>query len=111
MIQHFDLIALGGGSGGLAVAEQAAQLGRRVAIVEPNRLGGTCVNSGCVPKKVMWHAAQLATAVRDGAGCGVRAAVQPFDWAALVAGRPSPQGYRAARRRPAWRQWIPRSLW
>jgi glutathione-disulfide reductase len=87
MIQHFDLIALGGGSGGLAVAEQAAQLGRRVAIVEPNRLGGTCVNSGCVPKKVMWHAAQLATAVRDGTGCGVRAAVQPFDWAALVAGR------------------------
>jgi glutathione-disulfide reductase len=87
MNQHFDLIALGGGSGGLAVAEQAAQLGRSVAIVEPHRLGGTCVNSGCVPKKIMWYAAQLATAVHDGSGFGVRADARPFDWAALVAAR------------------------
>ncbi len=87
MSQHYDLIALGGGSGGLAVAEQAAQLGRRVAVIESDRLGGTCVNRGCVPKKVMWFAAQLATAVRDGAAFGVRAKAEPFDWATLVAGR------------------------
>jgi len=87
MNQRFDLIALGGGSGGLAVAEQAAKLGRRVAIVEPERLGGTCVHRGCVPKKVMWFAANLAGAVRDGADFGVRCTAQPFDWAALVAGR------------------------
>ena len=87
MTQHFDLIAIGGGSGGLAVAEQAAQLGRQVAVIESDRLGGTCVNRGCVPKKVMWFAAQLATAVRDGAAFGVRATAEPFDWATLVAGR------------------------
>lgn len=51
--QHFELIAIGGGSGGLAVAEKAAMLGRKVAIIEPHPLGGTCVNNGCVPKKVM----------------------------------------------------------
>ena len=87
MSQHFDLIAIGGGSGGLAVAEAAAQLGRRVAVIESDRLGGTCVNRGCVPKKVMWFAAQLATAARDGADFGVRATLEPFDWAILVAGR------------------------
>ncbi len=87
MSQHFDLIAIGGGSGGLAVAEQAAQLGRRVALVEPEPLGGTCVNRGCVPKKVMWYAANLAQAVKDGGGFGVRAQAEPFDWPALVAGR------------------------
>ncbi|HYN78442.1 MAG TPA: glutathione-disulfide reductase, partial [Lamprocystis sp. (in: g-proteobacteria)] len=87
MAQHFDLIAIGAGSGGLAAAERAAQLGRRVAVVDPGELGGTCVNRGCVPKKVMWYAAQLATAVRDGTGYGVRAHASPFDWSALVAGR------------------------
>jgi pyruvate/2-oxoglutarate dehydrogenase complex dihydrolipoamide dehydrogenase (E3) component len=61
--KHYDLIALGGGSGGLAVAEVAAKLGKRVAIIEPKGLGGTCVNQGCVPKKVMWYAAHLAHAV------------------------------------------------
>jgi len=87
MSHHYDLIALGGGSGGLAVAEQAAQLGRRVAVIEANRLGGTCVNHGCIPKKLMWYAAHLATSVREGAGYGVRADLHRFDWPALVAGR------------------------
>ncbi len=87
MSQHFDLIAIGGGSGGLAAVEQAAQLGRRVAVIDPGPLGGTCVNRGCVPKKVMWYAAQLAQAVRDGAGFGVRTKEQYFDWSALVTGR------------------------
>lgn len=87
MSQHFDLIALGGGSGGLAVAEIAAQLGRRVAVVESDRLGGTCVYRGCVPKKVMWFAANIAAAVRDGPDFGVRATAEPLDWAKLVEGR------------------------
>ncbi|WP_295394605.1 glutathione-disulfide reductase [uncultured Thiodictyon sp.] len=87
MSQHFDLIAIGGGSGGLAVAERAAQLGRRVALIDPGPLGGTCVNQGCVPKKVMWYAANLAQAVRDGGGFGVGAQPGAFDWPALVAGR------------------------
>ena len=64
MDTHFDLIAIGGGSGGLAVAERAAAHGKRVAVVERHKLGGTCVNIGCVPKKVMWYAANRA---EDGA--------------------------------------------
>lgn len=87
MEKHFDLIAIGGGSGGLAVAERAAQLGRRVAIVEGHKLGGTCVNAGCVPKKVMWYAANLAHAVADAPGFGVRSHLDGLDWAALVADR------------------------
>lgn len=59
-VSDFDLIVLGGGSGGLASAQRAAEYGARVLVLEPNRLGGTCVNVGCVPKKVMWNAAELA---------------------------------------------------
>lgn len=87
MSQHFDLIAIGGGSGGLAVAEKAAQLGRSVAVVETGKLGGTCVNAGCVPKKVMWYAANLAAAVADAPGYGVQVEAKGFDWPTLVAGR------------------------
>ena len=87
MSQHFDLIAIGGGSGGLAVAEQAAQLGRRVAIIEAERLGGTCVNRGCVPKKVMWYAAHVAEAVADAPWFGIRAASEGVDWPTLIGGR------------------------
>ena len=87
MTKHYDLIAIGGGSGGLAVAEQAAKYGRRVAIVEADRIGGTCVNAGCVPKKVMWYAANLAHAVDDAAGFGVPARRGATDWSRLVAAR------------------------
>jgi len=87
MTQHFDLIAIGGGSGGLAVAEKAAQLGKRVALIESGKLGGTCVNAGCVPKKVMWYAANLASAVADAPNYGVIAASSGFNWPTLVAGR------------------------
>ena len=87
MNTHYDLIAIGGGSGGLAVAERAAQYGRRVAIVDPGRLGGTCVNNGCVPKKVMWYAANLAHAVDDAAAFGIPAERGRTDWSRLVSGR------------------------
>jgi glutathione reductase (NADPH) len=84
---HYDLIAIGGGSGGLAVAEKAAQLGRKVAIIESHRLGGTCVNNGCVPKKVMWYAANLAHAVDDASDFGITAQRGRTDWKKLVSGR------------------------
>jgi len=87
MTKHFDLIAIGGGSGGLAVAEKAAQYGQNVAIIEADKLGGTCVNVGCVPKKVMWYAANLAQGARDARGFGVLADLQGVDWKTLVSGR------------------------
>ena len=87
--QHFDLIAIGGGSGGLAVAEKAAQYGKKVAIVETKSIGGTCVNNGCVPKKVMWYAANLAHAVDDANGFGIPAERGRTDWLRLVSGRDS----------------------
>ncbi|OYY75464.1 MAG: glutathione-disulfide reductase [Gammaproteobacteria bacterium 28-57-27] len=85
--QHFDLIALGGGSGGLAAAERAAQLGKRVLLIEPNALGGTCVNLGCVPKKLMWYGAQVAESLRNAAGFGFDVEVKGFSWKTLVDAR------------------------
>ena len=63
MSEKFDLVVIGGGSGGLATAQRAAEYGARVALVESGRLGGTCVNVGCVPKKIMWNAADLGAAL------------------------------------------------
>jgi glutathione reductase (NADPH) len=85
--QHYDLIAIGAGSGGLAVAEKAAQLGQRVAVIEAARTGGTCVNSGCVPKKVMWYAAHLAHGADDAAAFGIPVSRGKTDWQKLVSGR------------------------
>ena len=62
---HYDLISLGAGSGGLSIAERAASYGAKVAVIENKELGGTCVNVGCVPKKVMWYAAGLAQSLSD----------------------------------------------
>src|SRR5208283_300655 len=68
--EPFDLISVGGGSGGLACAQRAAEYGAKVAVIESGRLGGTCVNVGCVPKKVMWNAASIALALADAADYG-----------------------------------------
>lgn len=87
METQFDLIVIGAGSGGLAVAEKAAQFGRKVAVIDPGPLGGTCVNAGCVPKKLMWYAATLAHAVQDAPRYGVKLTTQGIDWPALVQGR------------------------
>lgn len=85
MNEHdFDLIVLGGGSGGIAAARRAAQHGARVALIEAGRLGGTCVNVGCVPKKVMWHAADLAHKFADAPGYGFELGPPPLDWNRLV---------------------------
>ena len=85
--QHYDLISIGGGSGGLAVAEKAALLGAKTAIIDPQSLGGTCVNSGCVPKKVMWYAAELAHAVDEARDFGIPTRRGRTDWQTLLAGR------------------------
>lgn len=77
----FDYIVIGGGSGGMASARRAARYGAKVALVEGRRLGGTCVNVGCVPKKVFFNAAGIAEAVRDAADYGFRVEPGRFDWA------------------------------
>jgi glutathione reductase (NADPH) len=83
----FDLISIGGGSGGLACAQRAAEYGAKSAVIESGRLGGTCVNVGCVPKKVMWNAAGIAQALTDagdyGFEIGKAAEAGGNDWSAL----------------------------
>ncbi len=76
----FDLITVGGGSGGLACAQRAAEYGAKVAVIEPKPLGGTCVNVGCVPKKVMWNAAGLALGIGDAKDYGFDVAAAASDW-------------------------------
>ena len=87
MTAHYDYITIGGGSGGLATAQRAVEYGARVAVIEPAPLGGTCVNVGCVPKKLMWNAASLAQALLDAPGYGFDLERRGHDWAALKAGR------------------------
>lgn len=86
---NFDLIVLGGGSGGLAGAFRAARHGARVALLEPGALGGTCVNVGCVPKKAMWLAADLAQkiAMARQLGFAVPEGMPKLDWPVFVAHR------------------------
>jgi glutathione reductase (NADPH) len=79
-MKHFDLLVIGGGSGGVATANRAASYGARVALFEPARMGGTCVNAGCVPKKIMWSAASAAHAIEEAGGYGFRVQRNGFDW-------------------------------
>lgn len=83
----YDLIAIGGGSGGLSVAERAAAYGAKCAVVESGKIGGTCVNVGCVPKKVMWFGANLAHALEDAKDYGFDLQSNGFDWSHLVTKR------------------------
>ena len=83
MSRHYDLIAIGGGSGGLSVAERAARYGARCAVVEKGPLGGTCVNVGCVPKKVMWFGASIAHTLEDAVHYGFKTGETVFDWKIL----------------------------
>lgn len=87
MTQHYDLIAIGAGSGGLSAAERAAEYGKTTAVIESGKLGGTCVNVGCVPKKVMWFGAHLADTLKDMPGYGFDVSLKRFDWGRLVAAR------------------------
>ncbi|MFD1805176.1 glutathione-disulfide reductase [Pasteurella oralis] len=88
MTKHYDYIAIGGGSGGIASINRAASYGKKCAIIEAKHLGGTCVNVGCVPKKVMWYGAQVAEAIHLYApDYGFDLNVNKFDFAKLVENR------------------------
>jgi len=84
MSHHYDVVVLGGGSGGYATALRAAQLGRSVALVERDKLGGTCLHRGCVPTKALLHTAELADAARAGAEYGIRSTFEGVDLAGVL---------------------------
>ena len=85
MTQHFDydLMVIGAGSGGVRAARKSAEFGARVAVVEEAALGGTCVNVGCIPKKLYVYASEYAAAWRESAGFGWKAEGVSFDWNTL----------------------------
>ncbi len=89
MTENYDFVVIGGGSGGIAAARRAAQHGARAVLFETAKLGGTCVNVGCVPKKVMWNAAQIhdALALADDYGFNLGAAADGCHWPRLKTAR------------------------
>ena len=87
MSRDFDLIVIGGGSGGLAGAFRAASHGARVALLEPEALGGTCVNAGCVPKKAMWLAAEVGRKLGLARPLGFDVEPAGLDWPTFIGHR------------------------
>ncbi|HXW87923.1 MAG TPA: dihydrolipoyl dehydrogenase [Streptosporangiaceae bacterium] len=81
----YDLVILGGGSGGYACALRAAELGKRVALIEKDKVGGTCLHRGCIPTKALLHAAEVADLAQDGPGIGVLSSVTGIDMAGVNA--------------------------
>jgi dihydrolipoamide dehydrogenase len=81
----YDVVILGGGSGGYACALRASELGKRVALIEKDKVGGTCLHRGCIPTKALLHAAEIADQARQGAGFGVPTALGDIDGPALNA--------------------------
>ena len=75
----YDIVILGGGSGGYACALRAAELGKRVALIEKEKVGGTCLHRGCIPTKALLHAAEVADLARESASFGVRATLDGID--------------------------------
>ncbi|WP_347125771.1 dihydrolipoyl dehydrogenase [Microbacterium sp. SY138] len=75
----FDIVVLGGGSGGYAAALRASELGKSVALIEKDKVGGTCLHRGCIPTKALLHAAEVAEHVRDAASVGVTASLEGID--------------------------------
>ena len=88
MTRHYDYIAIGGGSGGIASVNRAAIYGKTCALIEKGEIGGTCVNVGCVPKKVMWYAAHVAETIQKyGPDYGFNSKLESFDWQTLIKNR------------------------
>lgn len=88
MTKHYDYIAIGGGSGGIASVNRAAMYGMKCALIERSEIGGTCVNVGCVPKKVMWYAAHIAESIHKYAeDYGFNSQIESFNWQTLVKNR------------------------
>jgi dihydrolipoyl dehydrogenase len=75
----YDIVILGGGSGGYACALRAAELGKRVALIEKGKVGGTCLHRGCIPTKALLHAAEIADQARESGSFGVRATLDGID--------------------------------
>src|SRR5882724_1684529 len=86
-MERLDYLVIGGGSGGLASARRAASQGARVALIESGPLGGTCVNVGCVPKKIMWNAAEIAEELQIAHSYGFDVSLRGLDFGALRARR------------------------
>jgi len=84
---HYDLLSIGAGSGGLSAAERGALYGKNCAVIENKKVGGTCVNVGCVPKKVMWFASGVAETIHNAAGYGFDVDLKNFSWKKLVDAR------------------------
>lgn len=82
-MQHFDLIVIGAGSGGVRSARMAAAEGKKVAIIENRYLGGTCVNVGCVPKKMFVYASEYQEKLEEAKGFGIEGQINSFDWPTL----------------------------
>lgn len=87
MTRHYDYLAIGAGSGGIASANRAAIRGAKAAVIEAKHVGGTCVNVGCVPKKVMWYGAHIAEAIKYSPSYGFELEQKGFDWATMVKNR------------------------
>ena len=85
--QSFDIVIVGGGSGGYAAALRAAQLGFSVALIEKDKLGGTCLHVGCIPTKALLHSAEVADVARESAKYGVKSTFEGIDIAAVTAYR------------------------
>ncbi|MGH8775122.1 MAG: dihydrolipoyl dehydrogenase [Jiangellaceae bacterium] len=83
MANNFDIVILGGGSGGYACAFRAAELGMSVALVEKDKVGGTCLHYGCIPTKALLHAAEVADATRESAQFGISASLDGIDMAGV----------------------------
>jgi dihydrolipoamide dehydrogenase len=81
---HYDIVVLGGGSGGYACALRAAELGKRVALIEKDKVGGTCLHRGCIPTKALLHAAEVADSSRDSAKFGIRTSFEGVDMPAVL---------------------------
>ncbi len=85
--QSFDLVILGGGSGGYATALRAAELGMSVAMIEKDKVGGTCLHRGCIPTKALLHAAEVADTAKDSAHYGIRSTFESVDIAGVTSYR------------------------
>ena len=83
MSEQYDLVVIGAGSGGVRASRMAAATGARVAVIEDMFLGGTCVNVGCVPKKLFVYASQFKGHIEHASGFGVDASFNGFDWPTL----------------------------
>ena len=81
---HYDIVILGGGSGGYACALRAAEFGKRVALIEKDKVGGTCLHRGCIPTKALLHAAEVADSSRESGKFGVRTAFEGIEMPAVL---------------------------